>query len=64
MKIDKTLKAIKAAEKLKKYCSKHECCKGCVFYCESPRYTDCCMIRNKNPEEYDVETILRGLTSE
>lgn len=64
MNIEKTLKAIKAAERLKKYCSKHEFCKDCVFYGESSRYTDCCMMRRKNPEEYDLEEITRGLASE
>lgn len=60
MKTEKTIKAIKAMKRLKKYCSKHELCKDCVFYCESPRYTDCCMIRNKNPEEYDIEINIKG----
>lgn len=35
-----------------------------MFYCENSIYTDCCMIRNKNPEEYDLEEIIRGLASE
>lgn len=57
----KVIKVLKAMKRLKKYCSKHELCKDCVLYCESSRYTDCCMIRNKNPEEYDIETIIREL---
>lgn len=60
MKIQKTIKAIKAAERLKKYCSKHEFCKDCMFYHENSVYTDCCMIRQKNPEEYDLDEISRG----
>lgn len=64
MKIEKTLKAIKAAERLKKYCSKHETCKDCVFHSENSRYIYACMIRRVPPEEYDLEEITRGLTSE
>lgn len=64
MNIEKAMKVLKAVERLKKYCSKREFCKDCIFYCENSIYTDCCMIRNKNPEEYDLEEMARGLASE
>lgn len=63
MNIEKAMKVLKAAERLKKYCSKRVC-KDCIFYCDSSVYSDCCMIRQKNPEEYDLEEITRGLVSE
>lgn len=50
-------KAIKAAKRIKKYCSERELCKDCVFYRENSRYTDCCIFRRKNPEEYDLDDI-------
>lgn len=64
MNIKKAMKVLKAAERLKKYCSKRELCKDCIFYCDNSVYSDCCMIRQKNPEEYDLEEITRGLVSE
>lgn len=57
-------KVLKALECLKEYCSKREFCKDCIFYCDNSVYSDCCMIRQKNPEEYDLEEITRGLVSE
>lgn len=44
MNIEKAMKVLKAVERLKKYCSKREFCKDCMFYHESSIYTDCCMI--------------------
>lgn len=64
MNIEKAMKVLKAAERLKKYCSKREFCKDCIFYCDNSIYSNCCMIRQKNPEEYDLEEITRGLASE
>ncbi len=68
MNIEKAMKVLKAAERLKKYCSNRKFCKDCIFYCDNVKpnsvYSDCCMIRQKNPEEYDLEEITRGLVSE
>lgn len=57
MTIKKVIKAMKAAERLKRYCSKHKFCKGCVFYDEEVVPRDDCMIRNKYPEDYDLDKI-------
>lgn len=57
----KAVKMLKTVKRLKRYCNKHELCKDCAFYCENSGYSDCCMIRNQNPEEYDLETIKREL---
>lgn len=62
MNTKKAMKVLKAAERLKKYCSKHEFCKDCAFYREYSFVSDCCMIRHKNPEEYDLDEISRGLS--
>ena len=64
MNIEKAMKVLKAAERLKKYCSKREFCKDCIFYCNNSIYSDYCMISQKSPEEYDFEEIIRGLASE
>lgn len=64
MNIKKAMKVLKAAERLKKYCGKRELCKGCIFYDESLTYTETCMLRRDNPEEYDLDKISRGLTIE
>lgn len=64
MTIKKAMKVMKAAERLKKYCSEFETCKGCMFYVEDSRHIDSCIIRREHPERYDIEKILRGLFSE
>lgn len=60
----KTMKAFKAAKRLKKYCSERDTCKGCMFHNDNSRYIYACMIRRTPPEEYDLEEITRGLVSE
>lgn len=64
MNIKKAMKVLKAAERLKKYCSEHDTCKGCMFHNDNSRYIYACMIRRTNPEEYDMNKISRGDISE
>lgn len=64
MNIKKAMKVLKAAERLKNYCGKRELCIGCMFYDESLTYTETCMLRRNNPEEYDLDKISRGFTIE
>ena len=59
MTIKKAMKIIKAAERLKKYCAKREECKGCIFFYDIA--PDCCMIRQTNPEEYDIKHMSKNL---
>ena len=57
---DKTIKALKAAKRLKKYCTENTFCKSCIFYDKNSGYLDPCMIRRKNPDEYDLDEMTGG----
>lgn len=64
MTIKKAIKVMKAVKRLKKYCSECKYCKDCMFYDANSGYSEVCMLRRKNPEEYDLDEISRGLTDE